>query len=143
MGTRADFYVGRNEEAEWLGSIAWDGYREGVPATILGATTEAEYRAAVETFFAGREDATRPEQGWPWPWESSWLTDCSYWFDEGKVWDKQDKRYVPCATPLEGLRDEDGDFKGEGFDPIRFPDMTARKNVTLGARSGIMLFTEK
>jgi hypothetical protein len=25
MGTRADFYVGRGETAEWLGSIAWDG----------------------------------------------------------------------------------------------------------------------
>lgn len=25
MGTRADFYVGRGEQAEWLGSIAWDG----------------------------------------------------------------------------------------------------------------------
>lgn len=25
MGTRADFYIGRGENAEWLGSIAWDG----------------------------------------------------------------------------------------------------------------------
>lgn len=30
MGTRADFYVGRGESAEWLGSIAWDGYPSGI-----------------------------------------------------------------------------------------------------------------
>jgi hypothetical protein len=30
MGTRADFYVGRGETAEYLGSIAWDGYPDGL-----------------------------------------------------------------------------------------------------------------
>ena len=26
MDERADFYVGRGEDAEWLGSITWNGY---------------------------------------------------------------------------------------------------------------------
>ena len=26
MGSRADFYIGEGTEAEWLGSVAWDGY---------------------------------------------------------------------------------------------------------------------
>lgn len=30
MSTRADFYVGRGAEAEWIGSISWDGYPDGV-----------------------------------------------------------------------------------------------------------------
>lgn len=29
MGTRADFYVGRGENAKWIGSITRGGYIEG------------------------------------------------------------------------------------------------------------------
>lgn len=29
MGTRADFYVGRGKDAEWIGSVAFDGYPDG------------------------------------------------------------------------------------------------------------------
>lgn len=36
MGTRADFYVGVGEQAEWLGSIAWDGNPEGIKDTPKG-----------------------------------------------------------------------------------------------------------
>lgn len=32
MGTIADFYVGRGPKAEWIGSIAWDGYPDGIVA---------------------------------------------------------------------------------------------------------------
>jgi len=48
MGTRADFYVGRGEQAEWLGSIAWDGYPSGNPAPVTAMTSEAAYREKVE-----------------------------------------------------------------------------------------------
>ena len=40
MGTRADFYIGRGATAEWIGSIAWDGYPDGIPAPILEATDD-------------------------------------------------------------------------------------------------------
>ena len=30
MGTRADFYIGKGTDAEWLGSIAWNGYPDGI-----------------------------------------------------------------------------------------------------------------
>jgi hypothetical protein len=36
MGTRADFYIGRGTEAEWLGSVAWDGYPGGVIVVFGG-----------------------------------------------------------------------------------------------------------
>jgi hypothetical protein len=30
MGTRADFYIGCGRDSEWIGSIAWDGYPDGL-----------------------------------------------------------------------------------------------------------------
>jgi hypothetical protein len=80
MGTRADFYVGRGPNAEWIGSIAFDGYPDGITMKteeklpwpegqehidwpegkhLFDATTEAEFRERVERFFQYRDDATR------------------------------------------------------------------------------------
>ena len=76
MGTRADFYMGRGPDAEWIGSIAWDGYPEGITpkggkwpdgAHLFDAQTEEEYRERLEDYFERREDVSRPEHGWPWP----------------------------------------------------------------------------
>lgn len=87
MGTRADFYVGRGESAEWIGSIAWDGYPNGNPKPLLEITDEKEYRAKVaELLNDGEGGSTKPEQGWPWPWENSNTTDYAYAFDGGRVW---------------------------------------------------------
>lgn len=87
MGTRADFYVGRGEQAEWIGSIAWDGYPEGLRDTaILTAPSEQDFRAAVSAELAKRDDATTPDRGWPWPWENSHTTDYAYAFDGGTVY---------------------------------------------------------
>ncbi len=87
MGTRADFYVGEGKDAEWIGSVAWDGYEwgelDGEPNPIADAKTEEEYRKAVSEMFAERDDATTPEMGWPWPWEDSCTTDCAYCFVGG------------------------------------------------------------
>lgn len=123
MGTRADFYMGRDAAAEWLGSIAWDGM--DIPDEIREAKTAEEYRQAVAEFLSGRDDATLPEMGWPWPWDDSGTTDCSYWFFEGRTWEEDDGHYA-SARPWRG-------------DRIEYPDMSARKNVTLGARSGVIV----
>ncbi len=89
MGVRADFYVGRGKDAEWLGSIAWKGsptsMREQGWASILDAACEADYRDAVNKLIETREDAAAPVQGWPWPWDDSSVTDYAYAWDEG-VW---------------------------------------------------------
>jgi len=85
MGARADFYVGRGKDAEWLGSITWDGYPDGNPKPILAVTNERDYRNIVKEIIAS-EDGTTPEMGWPWPWKDSLTTDYSYAFDEGIVW---------------------------------------------------------
>lgn len=132
MGTRADFYVGRGEGAEWLGSIAWDGYPDGIDKAVKQANTEARYRAAVSAFLGPRKDATLPAHGWPWPWETSHTTDYAYAFDDGRVYGSCfGHKWFNAKRPES---EEHGDDK-----PTAFPDMKARMNVTLGQRSGVIV----
>jgi len=114
MGTKADFYVGKNKNAEWIGSIAYDGYEfaEDKNHPIRQAKTESEYRAAVAQELSKRDDATTVEQGWPWPWEDSGTTDYAYAFTNNRLSWKGWKSY---------------------------PDMSSKKNITLGRRSGLLI----
>jgi len=86
MSTKADFYVGRDTEAEWMGSIAWDGTPVAIPKVIREATSEEEFREQVARFLKNRSDAATATQGWPWTWDSSYGTNYTYAFAEGKVW---------------------------------------------------------
>ena len=132
MGTRADFYVGRGEDAEWLGSIAFDGYPQGAAAeTLLTATSEDDFRTTVADLLARREDATTPEQGWPWPWTNSRTTDYAYAWDGGRL-------HASCfGSHWFNPRDKE---PPEGTcSKTVFPDMSKRQNVTMGPRSGIIL----
>ena len=145
MGTRADFYVGRGEQAEWLGSIAYNGFPRAkgsrVPDTILDSGTEADYRRAVAEFLAGREDSTLPDEGWPWPWKNSRSTDFSYAYEADQVWvslfggpwSKPEEKSIGPA-PFEGDPCDDGTREV-------FPDMRARKQrERFGPHSGVALF---
>jgi hypothetical protein len=109
MGTRADYYVGKGKSAEWIGSIAWDGHE--VEASIKRSKSEKSYRKAVADFLATRNDATLPKDGWPWPWDDSGTSDCAFTFAGGKF----------------------QKFTGP------YPDMSAKKNVTFGPRSGLIV----
>ena len=92
MGTRADFYVGRGVEAEWLGSTAWDGYPSGVEVVIAKGGNEVLYptqnhwRTAVGDHLVSRNDGTLPKDGWPWPWDDSRTTDFAYAWDDGVIY---------------------------------------------------------
>lgn len=136
MGTRADFYVGRGKSAEWIGSTAWDGYPDGFSDTpIFGSKTEEEFRANVAAEIGGREDGTKPEMGWPWPWDNSHTTDYSYAFDDGKVWATNwgYRWFDPNEPEPDDINDE--------AKLSEFPDMTDRKKLTMGKRSGVMVFS--
>jgi len=139
MGTRADFYVGRGKDSEWLGSIAWDGYPDDSDVSVLFiAASEQGWRDAVASFIEGREDGTRPDQGWPWPWEDSRTTDYSYAFDEGGVWFSSfGHRWWNSSQVKEAMEDESdcGDA-----DKVEFPDMSERTVLAMGTkRDSIML----
>lgn len=135
MGTRADFYVGRGADAEWLGSVAMDGYPSGIKPDVLWAKSEQEYRENVTAFLAETDHASLPEHGWPWPWNTSSTTDYAYAFDGDDV-------FASC-------------FGGDWFDPEQpepesdggknatFPDMAEKKRVTFGRRSGLIFLTSK
>jgi len=167
MGTRADFYVGRGEKAEWLGSIAYDGYPEGLTgddgvgeslvATPCGS--EAEWRERVAKFLASRENSTQVADGWPWPWTDSGTTDWAYAFDGavvylscfGRAWlafaefDAKTKEVERLIEAAEAAGDDDARaaIDEEWWDKIRpkaaHPDMKAVQKVTLGPRSGMIV----
>lgn len=148
MGTRADFYVGRGKHAEWLGSIAWDGYPDGVPAELIksGPLTVQDYRNAVYDLLKADPSASVPDHGWPWPWADSGTTDYAYAFDCGKLWASAFGR--PWFTPdpeQENWGEPSGDEYDEYDGPkMEFPDMSKFRNVTFGRRSGlIVLGTEE
>lgn len=134
MGTRADFYVGRGEAAEWVGSIAWDGYPDGIHDSVLQAADEVAYSSAVSQFLRSRDDATLPEMGWPWPWNDSCLTDYAYAFEAGKVLAARFGRR--WFDPGDG---EPDDYESESKECV-FPDMSSVSHWTLGPRSGVLVF---
>lgn len=138
MGTRADFYVGRGESAEWLGSITWDGYPPGIDDVVFAVTSEGEYRTAVSTFLASRRDATLPTEPWPWPWENSQTTDYAYAFDAGRV-------FGSCfgnpwfAVDIEAENYGEPDYD-DAVAKVPFPDMSTRKgdHDFIMSRSGMI-----
>jgi hypothetical protein len=146
MGTRADFYIGRGTEAEWLGSIAWDGYPEGITPNgtnawpdgqhLFDAQTEIEFRERLAQFFAGRDDVTLPADGWPWPWTNSQTTDYAYAFDNGEV-------YASCFgcewyDPQREYSEEE--FEAFGRKQAVFPEFSKDTMARPGStRSGIIV----
>lgn len=165
MGTRADFYVGKGKKAKYLGSIAWDGYPEGVDEKVLKAKTKAEFEKAVLDFLKDRDDSTAPSQGWPWPWDNSQTTDYAYLFDKTEVKiscfgrklrsyseflehneaikklnKKLDKETVPeKQDKIQAKIDELEDSFWPDGKEVTFPDMKEKKAVDLGKRSGLII----
>jgi hypothetical protein len=139
MGTRADFFVGIGPAAEWIGSVAYDGGWRDAGAGPLSATTEAEFRAAVEhLLLTWSRPVTRPEEGWPWPWEDFRATDYAYAWDpargavasrSGRAWvtSQQLKENSDCIYESARLRDDE------------VPDMSKGKKADVLAKSGLML----
>lgn len=86
---------------------------------------------------AGREDATTIDQGWPWPWNDSGTTDYSYYFRNNQIlWAgnrfakfPMDSSFMANYATREDLYEEN-----DGI----FPDMSSKKNITFGPRSGIL-----
>lgn len=139
MGTRADFYLGRGETAEWLGSIAWDGDPGGLDSEILKATTKEEFLRLLKEDISKRDDFTKPEDGWPWPWDDSHTTDYAYAFEDGKVWAHNHAWFDPLVEKDE---DDDNYDTSESVKAV-FPNMKKIQNVTFGKRSGVIIVGPK
>lgn len=138
MGTRADFYLGKGKDAEWLGSIAWDGSE--IDEQIRSCTGPEAYRHAVESFLKERDDATWPKDGWPWPWDDSGTTDCSYWHFDGRTWEAaHGDVYVRCDQPYPHDDEAAEAELLKNSAHIEYPNMKDKQNVTWGKRSGVMV----
>lgn len=130
MGTRADLYIGRGANAEWLGSIAYDGEPAGQPEAIARATSEAVFRAAVQAL-SSQDDFTSPALGWPWPWDTSHTTDYAYAWDAGCCWISCfGRQWYTVDSPLEN--------DGPKLSDDAFPKMAPPSNP-FHARSGVLL----
>lgn len=138
MGTRADFYVGKGKDAEWLGSVAWDGYPGGLPQELFKITDPEKWYQAIHDLLTSREDGTLPKDGWPWHWEDSQTTDYAYTFTYdskkgiGKVW--------ACCFGYAWFDPLEEEPEHDGPKTVEFPNMKDRQDVTFGKRSGVMIF---
>lgn len=151
MGTRADFYVGRGASAEWIGSIGYDGYPEGIEGDLFNVSTEEEFRTSINDFLRSRDDATFTDDGWPWPWDTSAKTDFAYAFDGGMVWAACfgykwfDPKVYLAPPDFEDDEEEAAwrdELTGTGAKQCEWPDMSAKKRMAEPGtqRSGIMVF---
>lgn len=163
MGTRADFYVKHGKTYLWRGSIAWDGYVEGIDHELFEATTANSFGIKLKRFFDRRDDVTLPADGWPWPWNDSGTTDYAYIFDAktktvrishngGPLFElRHHKSFQRLYDRWDKLPDQLKEIKTEpDFDKYlehkkllelpKFPDMSKRKNVQLfGSKSGLII----
>lgn len=141
MGTRADFYIGRGKDARWLGSCAYDGYPGSGLRKVITAQTQEGFELAVAARIAARDDGTKPEDGWPWPWKDSRTTDYAYAWDEGCVYIAYFGYKWRTLAEQEAHDGSGEDEDEDGTKACVFPDMTAVQKVTYGPRSGVLVLT--
>lgn len=195
MGTRADYWIkGKNKAMTWMGSTAFDGYPDGphgIEHKLQFAKDLKTFKKELKAFFAGRmseckvcngtgkdptetystclecpsDDVTLPNEGWPWPWESSRTTDYSYIFDKetsqvvisgygGQTFTPEDSlRYDKYKARIRKHNDAHPDSMKDELESddwlakyskckveIVFPDMTiVPGNIFRSSKSGVMV----
>lgn len=144
MGTRADFYIRKDNQMKWLGSKGYDGYPDGIDEKVLKANNEEDYETQVIAFLKEEDDATFPEQGWPWPWSDSRTSDYAYIFDNGKVLSScfGGPLFDPVKWNEESDEEkEDTEEIGEALPAGYFPDMKDKQNIAYDKRSGALFIS--
>lgn len=135
MGTRADFYIRKGIDLDWLGSIAWDGYPSGIEKSLLNSETGKIFISEVAALLM-RDDGTTPAMGWPWPWDDSNTTDYSYIYEGGKV--MCSSFGSPAFDPLVEIDDpEESHGHKFNFPCMKGADHSAKAGTK---RSGLMVF---
>lgn len=117
----------------------------------------------VQDFLSKQRTATYPQDGWPWPWDDSNISDYAYALHEdgyvvgtsfGSPWWIIDPEAVNGGEPM-GPSGDDPDEDEEDYDCFdkkdpranrdglgfpQHPNMADFKNVTYGTRSGLIVF---
>lgn len=134
MGTRADFYIGKGYNAEWIGSRTHDGYPSTFRKDFVKITTEQEFRDFIKKEIENDRIDNKmsvyvsKEDGWPWFWETSRITDYSYHFIEGRVWARRSASTLFLLTDDEDQEEADFDFHM----PTKFEDFTPKMLEEIG-----------
>lgn len=82
MPSKADFYTGIGDDAEWIGSVMINGSPWHVPLEILIQVNKSTYEEAAIDFIAFLNGYLHDRgEKWPHPWCDSRMTDYSYLFD--------------------------------------------------------------
>jgi len=113
---KADFYIGQGPEANWIGSVTYDGYPESIPLEILICTNPTLFEELVVEFIESKNGIVKTNgQRWPWLWQDSRMTDFSYFFDS--TWNDV------VMSSYQG---------SELFDPIKFIQEGSISEANLG-----------
>lgn len=120
MGTRADFYVREGKGADglrWIGSVAYDG--DWGRKWFGGIDSQSDFEVRCRKLAEDPKTGCKVEDGWPWPWETSDMSDLAY------VWDSEKVLVSRFGGPLCALFPPE--MYGDGSVSGQFPDMTAQK----------------
>ena len=80
MGTKADFYIGLHRP-RWIGSVHAAGEPWNIPCIILIQNNKPLYEEHVVDFITSMDGVVKSMgEEWPWQWETSQLTEYSYYF---------------------------------------------------------------
>jgi hypothetical protein len=83
MGSRADFYVGIGNQAEWLGTLLNNGDVWHTPLEIIIQESQIMYEELVIEHLKNNNGIIKDDGGkWPHKWQDSLMTDYSYIFDK-------------------------------------------------------------
>jgi hypothetical protein len=83
---KADFYIGIDKSAKWIGSLLKYGHPTKFPSHILLMKNSIEYEERVNDFLKIIVCGITSQEGWPHLWQDSQMTDYSYHLFNGKVW---------------------------------------------------------
>ena len=148
MGTRADFYTAKYKidgtpyKLKWIGSIAYDGNPDSISQRLLKCVSIQGFKSHFKNFVKFRDDVTWPENGWPWPWDDSSITDYTYIYDdeENQIFvnafhGEYDK--VTGSYPFVYVGCRNYNIREKNY---RLPNMSKLKNIAAAgtARSGVI-----
>jgi len=130
MGTRADFYIDRNNKIEWIGSLYKDGHPWNIPTDILIQINPVMFEELTIDFLESQNSSIRKNgDAWPWPWEDSLMTDYSYIFKMNKVFAYSPE--IKCLfDPLQIVQGEDLEWASFQYSFVHFPTMLKRAVIS-------------
>ena len=122
MGTKADFYLEKQNKLIWFGSLFKNGQPWNIPLNILIQINSILFEEEVVSFLETTDSVLRQnKEEWPWIWADSRMTDYSYIFIHDQVF-----AYISgnpkVFDPISIIQGEDLNYASIPY-TIKFPMM--------------------